>query len=356
MSLPTQNLVTLDDFLQSEDFRVWMRERRPEDQLRWKTWLAEHPDRQEVYEQAVATFLVLQGTQHTISDKAVKDRVEQVIQQLPPATATIRPFSNWQWGRWVAAATVAGLIGWWQLGFPLFDPLSVANTPPKQATKQDAWKLVKNSTGQALVVILPDSSSVLLSTGSQLRYRKQNSGSVREVYLQGEGFFEVTKNPEKPFIVYAPNLTTKVLGTSFQVRAFRPGAASFVKVKTGRVTVTSTSSPTETVLLTANEEANLKTSHEHFVKHETLSADNTDRILKQQFTFEYTPVHEILNRLEESYNMPIQYDRAALSNCTFTGQLNDVPFLEKIRLLCLATESTFDVTDNLVIIHSRGCK
>ncbi|WP_332369599.1 DUF4974 domain-containing protein [Spirosoma telluris] len=53
--------------------------------------------------------------------------------------------------------------------------------------------------------------------------------------------------------------------------------------------------------------------------------------------------------------MSIHYDRHLLANCTFTGQLNDVPFLEKIRLICLTTESTFEITDNQLIIHSHGC-
>ena len=53
--------------------------------------------------------------------------------------------------------------------------------------------------------------------------------------------------------------------------------------------------------------------------------------------------------------MPIRYDHKLLENCTFTGQLNDVPFLEKIRLICLTIESTYEIVDNQVIIHSRGC-
>lgn len=74
--------------------------------------------------------------------------------------------------------------------------------------------------GSQTKVILPDSSVVCLNSGSVLKYdpaflRKKS----REVYLIGEGYFEVQKNPEKPFIVHADDINVKVLGTVFNVRS-----------------------------------------------------------------------------------------------------------------------------------------
>ncbi|QDK78710.1 DUF4974 domain-containing protein [Spirosoma sp. KCTC 42546] len=354
MRLP-ENLITVEDFLENDAFRTWVMERRPEDQLYWQEWLAQNPHKRDIYEQAVATFLVIQGKNVDLSNQQIVNKAEKIIETIsdtPPVMKTLL-----YWGRWVAAAAVVGLILYWQFDKPIASQFALSDKKTEQSIRDESWKLVKNVTGQPVVVLLPDNSSVLLTTGSQLRFRKQANQRVREVFLQGEGFFEVTKNPAKPFIVYTTNLTTKVLGTSFQVRSFDNEATAFVKVKTGKVTVTPASSPDKSVLLTVNQELKLEAGSEPIVKHKNFLLDgNASAIITESFAFNYTPIPEVLDELAQSYHMPIQYDRELLANCTFTGQLNDQPYLEKIRLICLTIESTFEVVDNQIVIHSRGCK
>ncbi|GAB4051205.1 FecR family protein [Spirosoma litoris] len=351
-----ENFSTVEDFLGNDAFRIWVTERRSEDQVFWQQWLTQHPEKRELYEEAVATFLVLQGEQLSISDQQVKEKTEELVNQLPDTPTVVKSLVSWQWGRWAAVAAVVGLTMYWQLGGPLSRLLAVASKQEVQPTGDMGWKLVKNETGQPLVVLLPDNSSVVLSSGSQLRFHKQSAPKLREVYLQGEGFFEVSKNPAKPFIVYTANLTMKVLGTSFQVRSFDNEAAAYVNVKTGKVSVTPVDSPDKPILLTMNEQLRLETKTDKLVKHSVVpSKENLSAIVNQPFTFEFTPVPEVFAQLESSYNMPIRYDRRLLANCTFTGQLNDAPFIEKIKLICLTIESTFEIIDNQVVIHSRGC-
>lgn len=348
-----ENLSTVEDFLENDAFRAWVLERRAEDRIYWQSWLAQHPEKRETYEQAVATLLVLQGKKDELSDQQVKAKTAEIVDQMPDTFTVSKPLLGGYWGRWLSAAAVIGLIVWFQLGKFVFNP---STGPDEQALAAKEWKIVKNVTGQSLVVLLPDNSSVLLSTNSELRFRKQTNHALREVYLQGEGFFEVTKNPAKPFIVYTANLTTKVLGTSFQVHSFAKEATAYVKVKTGKVTVTPINAPDKPILLTVNQELKLGKTSKELVKHNHfVPKEESDAIVTQQFTFNYTPIPAVFDQLAASYHMPIHYDQQLLHNCTFTGQLNDVPFLEKIRLICLTTESSYEVANNQVIIHSAGC-
>ena len=85
-------------------------------------------------------------------------------------------------------------------------------------------------------VLLPDGSRVSLEQGSTLNYPDNFSGKTREIYLQGEAFFEVTQNPSHPFIVHTALIKTTVLGTSFNVEAY-PTTEARVVVVTGRVKV-----------------------------------------------------------------------------------------------------------------------
>ncbi len=94
----------------------------------------------------------------------------------------------------------------------------------------------KNPMGQRSKIVLPDSSTVYLAGGSKLIYPERFSAGKREVSLQGEAFFEITKNPKRPFIIRTGNVQTRVLGTSFLINAFK-GQPIKVEVATGKVRV-----------------------------------------------------------------------------------------------------------------------
>lgn len=345
-----ENVTTVEEFIGNAAFRSWVIQRRPEDRLHWDQWLAQNPEKRALYEQAVATFLLIQGEKIALSDQEVNDRTASILNQLPDAYIVRKPFFNWQWGSWAAAAAVVGLLFWWQSG-NFTRPKDQAIQVPRQAE----WTIVRNVTDQSLVVLLPDNSSVLLATNSQLRFRKRTNHALREVFLQGDGFFEVTKDPDKPFIVYTSSLTTRVLGTSFQVHSFDGEKTAYVKVKTGKVTVTPADAPDEPVVLKINEELKLGATAKAVKSTNFMSGENPSAIIAQQFTFNYVAVPEIFDRLEKAYHMPIRYDRSLLTRCTFTGKLDDMSFLEKIQLICLAVESTYEIVDNEVVIHSKGC-
>lgn len=355
------NCVTVEELLGNEAFRRWVLYKSPADRIRWQEWLHQHPDKRELYEQAVAVYLALEGTNPPMSDREVREKTARITSQFTGSpdelsTGSIRPL--WSRLRWIAAASVllAGL--WWQFQ-PVTSTLALTfrKQPKIDAPAGNDWKEVKNVAAVPMVVLLPENSSVLLYPYSRIRFRKTTSAALREVYLEGEGFFEVSKNPAKPFVVYTSTLTTRVLGTSFQIRSFKKEATAFVKVKTGKVTVSPVDFPEKQTLLTINEQLTLAPNSVQVAKKEPVSpvAGEKPDMLTQQFSYEFTPVTQIFDQLERTYHMPIICDRKLLQHCTFTGQLNDTPFPDKIRLICLTIESTCEVVNNQVIIHSKGC-
>ena len=86
---------------------------------------------------------------------------------------------------------------------------------------------------------LPDGSVVALNSNSKLVFPKQFNGDTREVTIEGEAFFDVKPNPEKPFIINAGKAQIKVVGTSFNVSAYPETETLEVVVKTGKVQVIS---------------------------------------------------------------------------------------------------------------------
>jgi ferric-dicitrate binding protein FerR (iron transport regulator) len=103
-------------------------------------------------------------------------------------------------------------------------------------TNQVAMQELVNPYGQRSKVVLPDGSEVYLGAGSRLSFPGKFSGLTREIALEGEAFFQVTKNPAKPFIVRTGSVQTRVLGTSFKIDAFK-NSPLVVAVATGKVRV-----------------------------------------------------------------------------------------------------------------------
>lgn len=98
-------------------------------------------------------------------------------------------------------------------------------------------------------LVLPDGSTVTLNHFSSLKYPKRFSGELRKIELEGEGFFEVESDPEHPFVISTRDVDIRVLGTSFNVNAYRENTAVEVIVKTGEVSVTRHGEVPETIIL-----------------------------------------------------------------------------------------------------------
>lgn len=91
--------------------------------------------------------------------------------------------------------------------------------------------------GEQIDLVLPDGSHVKLNANTKIRYSKFFEGEMREVYLDGEAFFDVKSDPKKPFIVHTRDVDLKVLGTSFNVRAYHQEDYTETSLITGKVEV-----------------------------------------------------------------------------------------------------------------------
>jgi len=91
--------------------------------------------------------------------------------------------------------------------------------------------------GQKLTIHLEDGSKVMLNAQSNLNYPVQFSDSLRELWLQGEAYFDVVKDPQRPFIIHTGEITTHVLGTSFNVNAYAERNSYQIALISGKVMV-----------------------------------------------------------------------------------------------------------------------
>jgi ferric-dicitrate binding protein FerR (iron transport regulator) len=232
-----------------------------------------------------------------------------------------------------------------------------------QETKHKSFEYNNNSDGEQHIV-LSDGSEVVLEKNSRLTYAANFSSGKREVYLEGNAFFNITRNPARPFIVYTQTIVTKVLGTSFYVKAMSNEETASVVVKTGKVSVfkrenftsgDAGSSALKGMVVTPNQQVVYDISNEQMDK----SLIEKPALATQaplSFDFDDTPATEVFKTLHAAYGVPVVIDEEVLATCTISASLGNEPFYEKLSIIFKIINATYDVIDGTVVINTKGCK
>lgn len=174
-------------------------------------------------------------------------------QELPPSFETVLIEGSRKSPRrfyfWAAAATlIIALLGWW-----VWSPSRSAAEKMAMTTKKEPNSEVSTKYGSKTRIQLPDGTQVWLNAGSKLNYTNDYGKSIREVQLIGEGFFDVVKNPQMPFIIHTTSIDVKVLGTEFNVRSYPGDKTTETSLVRGSVEVIVRKRPNEKYILKPNE-------------------------------------------------------------------------------------------------------
>jgi len=200
-----------------------------------------------------------------------------------------------------------------------------------------------------------------LQPGSKIRYDHAFNKKPREIYLEGEAFFEVKRDETRPFLVYTHEVTTKVLGTSFTVKALREDKNITVAVKTGRVSVYAHA----TSQLQSNANETILTPNQQIVYNRT--ANTVSRMLVEnplaivpaeeikRMHFEEASVSEIFKALEKVYGVDMVFDEKLFSACTLTTSISDETIYDRLDIICKAIGATYSVEEFQIEIDGPGC-
>lgn len=263
-------------------------------------------------------------------------RIHAAIQ--PSANQEIyRVFSS-QWLRVAAIITLAFVASY----------LLVPQLPeqPQLVAVQQITK--ENPLGQKSTLRLPDGTVIRLNAGSRISYPEQFAENTRNVSLQGEAFFEVTENADKPFIVSINGLDVRVLGTSFNVRAYEDDREVQVVLATGKVQVTHQESNAE-AYLSPGEEAVFEKEQQQMRK----QAANLDAALawkNNQIVFDNASAYEVFDVLERWYGVKINYETLPENAWNFTGSFRDENLENVLTSISYVKKFSFSIKDKNVLI------
>jgi len=192
--------------------------------------------------------------------------------------------------------------------------------------------------GSRTVVQLSDGSVVHLNYGSRIKYPKYFKGGTREIMLIGEGYFNVTSDPDKPFIVKTAKLNVKALGTAFNVLAYPGDDIIETTLVRGKVVLEQNEEDGNTNVIGAMEPGqhaayNLKTGDISSTKG---SVEKYIAWKDGRLVFEDTPITEIAEKLNHMFNVNIKVDKE-IEDYIYTFTLVDEPLSQILDLMTIAT-------------------
>ncbi|MBO9615472.1 MAG: FecR domain-containing protein [Dyadobacter sp.] len=350
------------DWLDDPAFQRWVY--HGEQDAFWKEFIPNHPGQQANIEQARELLLAIRGELDALPDSEVKLRVSEILNAIPDEQRRALPWWKSNWLKMAAMLLLA--LGIVTALFREKENLRNLQTFVAGLGDGDKPQLseIYNETNAIQLVNLPDGSSVILKKHARISYPAAFAPDRREVTLRGEAFFEVVKNPEQPFFVYAGSMVTKVKGTSFSIKANDDDDDVELVVKTGVVEVSALESEGKKevragkkLILKPNEQVTFNRKSLNMVTKTVqkpvllnLPAES------QNFEFRRTPLAEVFAELEKTYGIRIQVDARAIAHCTLTARLGDEPVHEKLDLICAVVNARYETQGNAVIVASDGCE
>ncbi|MDN5212652.1 FecR domain-containing protein [Fulvivirgaceae bacterium BMA12] len=227
------------------------------------------------------------------------------------------------------------------------------------SNKESAWMIKETLPGQKLTITLMDGSTVLLNSGSRLIYPKL-FGNTREVTLEGEAFFMVSRNEQKPFIIKSGELTTTVLGTSFNIKAFQNENIE-VTVATGKVKVSHDNEEaarqvgqSAELVLTPNQQAIYNIADSRLNK-EQINAERHLAWREGVLKFDNLRFEEAVKMLERWYGVSITLENRQIGDCIIIGEFQNQSLHKVLRAVELALGIDYEFGSDGVVINGEGC-
>lgn len=212
-----------EDFLQEPSFCRYCTGTDARAVAFWESWIIAHPEKQAAVKEAKALYYLLNG--NITADTFAKQRqlFETAFQQHLAATPVRRISPVW---KILARAAVIALL------------INIAGFAVYQYKKQNRLRNYSSLAGERKSFQLPDGTSVMLNANSHITVAQHFNKDAREITLVGEAFFDVATAANRPFIVHTRKMDIRVLGTSFNVRAYPEDKVVETALIRGKVEVT----------------------------------------------------------------------------------------------------------------------
>ncbi|MBX2921481.1 MAG: FecR domain-containing protein [Chitinophagaceae bacterium] len=271
-------------------------------------------------------------------------RLKSILTAPDHAPAPVRRIHTW---KWIAAAGIvlAAFISIYRLVTPA--------VPGKTDLPANEPLAAASLTGYTRYITLPDGSSVVLHAGSKLEYPNKFTGKTREVALSGEAYFDVSHNPEQPFIIHTGKIKTTVLGTAFNIKSDEKQVT--VSVTRGKVRVEDETKVL--AVLTPDQQVQYNVT-EAAIAHHTVNASSiVTGWTKENMVFNGITFKEIGKILSQRYGVPVRFETEGLEKCKIRASFSGTEALDHVAavLSAIRNGSFEQLPDGTIVFTGEGC-
>jgi ferric-dicitrate binding protein FerR (iron transport regulator) len=381
------------EFIHNSDFVEWVLRPSLETDIYWKTYLSDNPSEKKEIEHARFLIKGLVRQQKSLTDAEVSALWSQIEQ-----TENFGKRKSIHLKRWSVAASILiilGFTGWLATlnnssKIKKIDYHSIAIIPTSgndiklilsdrsektfdtkevdlkynqkgqletKAGKQvETQELSKNPEAEQLnqlvvprgkrsSIELADGSKLWLNSGSRAIYPVAFNKKTREIYIEGEGYIEVAHDASRPFFVMTDRVKVKVLGTKFDISAYKDDNHVSVVLVEGSVQA---SIGTESLLMVPNQKLNYAIS----TQRSTLEMTNVLEYISWKdgwMLCNKEPIQSIITKLSRYYNIKINYNDQELKSMTLTGKLDLKSNCEDVfKVICATAPLKYEILDNTI--------
>ncbi len=353
----------VDHFVNDDKFREWVLNPSPEINYFWEKWLLQNPEKEVITNQAREIVLMV-GSGKKVSREKHKKKVWEKIEQSNLAfdkekksasNRKVQPLYQYEGNRHgtskpkrlrIYISLAAGIA-------LLMVAVNLLKLNSEAVIESEANVVIKsNPSGQKSELRLPDGSMVYLNAESSLQYIAGFKGDRRELYLEGEAFFEVVKDSLHPFTVVTQNLTTTALGTSFNIQAYKNEPQIKVALVTGKVIVSDTANQSSMTLI-PGEGVILKRGSQKMVRN-NLDIEKTLFWKNRTIYFEDTDFQEAVEYLERWYGVSISLSNYTQRSLTCSGKFHNKSLKFVLKTLGFALNFDYKINKKKVNIMFKS--
>jgi transmembrane sensor len=348
------------DFIQDEFFQQWVYAPNEENDRYWKSFLTHYPEQRIIVEEA-REFLRAMNFDRTVQEDLLQriklgfnraiDAHEASAGVAGQSTSARNPSRNLSIVTYSIAACVALIAV--VAGYLLFRENEAKNI-------YQAFRLNEEATpkGEQRRIALDDGTVVWMNANSSLRYSKNfATEALREVYLEGEAYFDVSEDREKPFVVHTSGIAIRVLGTSFNVRSYATDPVVETTLVEGKVTITS---PEQELLpaltLLPNQQALFNKDSKKIELTESVNPEAYTGWKNGLMVFDNKSFAYIKETLERWYGVTIQMEDEQSLMCTFSARFRDKTLKEVLEIFKDTEAINYLIDGDRVLITGKLCQ
>lgn len=208
--------------------------------------------------------------------------------------------------------------------------------------------------GQRGNLTLSDGTKVTLNAESKIILPDVFKSDKREITLEGQAFFDVSHNPERPFIIHTDKALIHVLGTSLDVRSYPEDNSVQVIVKQGRVALKSNKDCVEEdAVLTAGERGQLDLNNDRITISKVEDMDLFLSWTKGYLKFKDTPMNEVAQELQRKYDIGITFEQANLKELRLTAELKSRTIQHNMDVIATSLGIEYKMDQQVITFYKQ---